>query len=205
VQSNPDLVSLDGLGNEGHLDDVYLSGNGALSSIAALGTSSGFGSFWIAGNASLTSLDGLETATELERLDVLDNPELLDIDGLRNVTTTGPLTIQNNDALPSVAGLVSLTRAYRVTIGNNNALESVELPALAAVEGFSDDNLIISGNLVLERLRGISALERIGGKLIVTYNPALPTCEAEWLRDQIPFKGLAARIQGNDDEGTCLP
>jgi hypothetical protein len=43
--------------------------------------------------------------------------------------------------------------------------------------------------------------------LLITGNPQLATCEAEWLRDHIGVENIADsfHIGENDDDGTCAP
>jgi hypothetical protein len=58
---------------------------------------------------------------------------------------------------------------------------------------------------VLADLRGLRGL-RSAGLLMIFSNPALPTCEAERLRDQVGLANLGAwRIEKNDDLGNCPP
>ena len=60
-------------------------------------------------------------------------------------------------------------------------------------------------NVLLSNLRGLRGLTSIGGDLIVNRNPAIPTCEAEWLRDSVGVPDIAGSIDlsGNSSTGTC--
>ena len=69
-------------------------------------------------------------------------------------------------------------------------------------------------------LRGLSTLRHVGYSVSILDNATLPTCEAEWLIDNITLTqggtiGDAAdgesiepgsvEIRGNDDAATCAP
>ena len=66
--------------------------------------------------------------------------------------------------------------------------------------------MVIDSNDSLERLRQLSALRELGWVLSVSNNARLPTCEAEWLRDQIGASNIRfTQILDNDDSGVCAP
>lgn len=134
------------------------------------------------------------------------------IDGLDGVSTLGGLDVSGDlGSLESLAALAGIEGDLRVL--DTTALAQLDgLQQLADVGG----DLVISGNAALSSLRGLSSLTAVRNVRILD-NPALPTCEAHWLVDNIgALGGLIGReleggdiepgeieIAGNDDAGSC--
>jgi hypothetical protein len=112
----------------------------------------------------------------------------------------------------ALAGVVNIDGSLTIA----GSLESLApLADLTSITGA----LEISANAALTSLRGLAALNAVES-VTVTNNPLLPTCEAEWLVDNITL-GLGGtigdvlpdgsveagevEIAGNDDSGTCSP
>jgi hypothetical protein len=179
--------------------------NAALTSLSALASARPT-SIRITANGALATLDGLDRAGDIVSLWLADNPLLTDLESLRNLTRIRSfLKIQNNDALTSIAGLRGLTSVGNLSVLGNNRLENLDgLAALAAVgDPHYGGDVDISTNLVLDDLRGLAGLESIRQNLVIQYNPSLPTCEADWLRDHVGSIGGDVTIHGNNDGGTC--
>lgn len=78
------------------------------------------------------------------------------------------------------------------------------LDGLRALTTVGDAVAAIEGNTVLATLRGLESLRTIGGTLTVEHNPALPTCEAEWLTDRVAnLGGGSNEISDNGDAEEC--
>lgn len=77
------------------------------------------------------------------------------------------------------------------------------LRSLKTVEG----DLIVQQNTVLKSLSGLLGVTSVGGKLTIESNSALPTCEAEGLRDAIGAANIQGEItiSGNGGSGDCAP
>jgi hypothetical protein len=65
--------------------------------------------------------------------------------------------------------------------------------------GNSDDK----DNAQLHSLSGLEKLKKVGGNILIEYNPALPTCEAENLIAHIDDVGGQVTIQNNGGTGSC--
>jgi hypothetical protein len=102
---------------------------------------------------------------------------LTDLSGFGNLTEVGTLYIESNSALEAINGFDQLRDAGSLVIGYNTALTN---------------------------LRGFGQIERIGYGLYVYENPVLPTCEVEWLIDQIGANDIGyTYVINNDDSGVC--
>ncbi len=152
------------------------------------------------------SINGID-ATDLEALDCLirvaghtsisGNAWLANLDGLSQLNAVGwTFVIYSNNALADLDGLASLT--------------SVGLGADQAGNQPGTGRLVISGNNALSNLNGLSQLSHLDGKLEISNNPNLPTCQAIRIKKQLEDQGWnrEAVICGNlaDDCGfePCL-
>jgi hypothetical protein len=131
------------------------------------------GLLYAAQNLNLACLTGLLRVGGT--LDIAANPAST-LEGLAALASVGSLRLHGTTELRSLAGLEALSR----------------------VSGLLD----IRENAGLGELDGLSGLTRVGA-LSVENNPALPTCEAERLRDAIGTLVGDASIAGNDDAGSC--
>jgi len=125
----------------------------------------------------LTSLAGIGTFTSMGDLEISYNDLLTSFSGLGNLASAGNLEIAYNDSLISLDGLESLSYISKLEIKNN---------------------------LALTDLHGLATLGTVEGSFEVKNNPVLPTCEAEWLLDNIDFVGGPLfDIINNCDTCTC--
>jgi hypothetical protein len=159
--------------------------------------------------SSLAGLGGLEGLVEVGgNLVVGWNGALVDTDSLAALGRVGgSIWLTANPSLGSarLESLASLGSHLLVTEGA--ALASVSFPALTATGG----DLEISTCGALTELEGFGALEVVGGGVSIEGNPALPTCEASDLVEQLEIpEGEAVCVQGNaadscpDITGGCL-
>jgi hypothetical protein len=201
----PWLENLDAFSGLTHVGHITLQQNESLASIAGLGGVRCDRAITIMGTA-ITNVDALHAVTLLDQsLTIADNPELASLDGLRNLTSVRSIAIMNNDSLANLDAFSALADVSSLRIGNNNALANVDgLSALTTVDA---GGLIVQANLVLGNLRGFAALGHIARALEVTYNPALPACEAEWLRDHVGLENIGGPVTLHENlgTGTCPP
>ena len=138
-----------------------------------------------------------DTSTILEGSFTIENA--LDLEFINKYTSiTGQLSIAHKSlttiSLPNLESVGDLSVAYCETC------TELSFPALTATGGDLDIEL----NPVLESI-SLPLLAGVGGDFIVRNNSALPTCQAEILRDQITEANIGGTItiSGNDDTGTC--
>ena len=127
---------------------------------------------------ALQSLDGIAGVSAQTRVYVSDCPELSDLGAFRGVSDVQSLTLHRAGRLTDLSGLEEL-----VHVGE----------------------LFIFENPLLTNLRALSSLEGVEGSLYVVDNPALPSCEADWLRSSIGDEAIGGTIDlsGNAGPGTC--
>jgi hypothetical protein len=209
------------------------------------------GDLRIEGNG-LADLDGVALIERIGGELSITRTDALTSVALPKLTMVGMLTVEANDALSSLS-LPALTKMGSFVVASNKALTSLSLPKLTtAADGIGNmmtsgimDNaalahldlprlttvgsrLMISYNLELTSLAGLSTLTTIGGDLYVvgnaglttlglpvlsdlrgnlaiTDNTALPQCQAEALLARLAANGWegAATIRGNDTTATC--
>lgn len=218
------LTSLEGLNQLVRLTDedsdgfVEISGNEALTNIDALQNLTGgdFFQLTIENNRRLVNIDGLgNLGGAASFVDIVGNDELVNVDGLGGFTENGGLSIEDNPALVDLSGLSQLTFiGSELVLRNNDKLVSVS--GLERLEDIA--TLRIEGNDSLATLRALGALRRVEGEeFSVIGNTSLPTCEVDWLIDNITnvlggsigfFNGdvffpAEIVVTGNDDAATC--
>jgi hypothetical protein len=206
IMDNDSLMNLDGLASV-RPDALFITDNDLLRDITGIGIAATVNSLGIWNNASLLHLAGLEELEQASSFYVYDNPALENVDALQNLSAVyGEFMLRNNDALANVDGFQNLVIGGNLRIEGNDALEHLDgFSGLSEIgRTYPDGGLLIDANLVLRRLRGMASLEWIAAGLRVTNNPALPTCEAEWLRDSVENLG-GFLIDGNDSGATCPP
>jgi len=126
-------------------------------------------------NDALPRLTGLASLEWVQfSLQLIENPNLVDLQGLEALTHVGWLVLQDNPLLRSVDGLDSLSTV--------------------------DQQIEINGNGALANLRALGNVTE-ASDLRVWNSPSLPTCEAEWLAEQIGLDNVA--FSGTDDTGVC--
>ncbi len=134
----------------------------------------------------------------------LVNHALTNVDGFTALTSIGgDLDLDRNQSLQNVDGLSAL-----VSIGGKLDIEdSVELGNVDGLRNLTElgGDLDVRGSSVLESLQGLRSLRRVGGNFSVTNNAALPTCEAEAVRDSVGAENIAGSItiSGNLTSGMC--
>ena len=175
--ANPNLSSLEGLGNLTYVgDSVIIGGNEVLASLSGL--------------ESLTSIEGsLSIGYVVDEgwpPFVAGNPFLSNLSGLNNLTSIGgDLTIIGNDTLTSLSGLENLTSiegslnmgviiwggpySDTQTIGNPSLLSLNALDNIISIEG----DLVILNSGTLTSLTGLNNVTSIGGDIFLADNEAL--------------------------------
>ncbi len=206
IDNNAALTSLSGLENLTTVDnDLEIRSNPALTSLTGLEELTMVGdSLHIDNNDALMNLAGLDNLiTITDSLMIYNNTALTNLSGLDHFTTFNQLSIDNNAALTSLSGLENLTTLTDSMIIYNNAA----LTSLSGLENLTTaESLRISNNSGLANLSGLENLITINWDLEIENNTALPTCEAEWLRDNIGVSNIEGSISiyGNCDACTCM-
>jgi hypothetical protein len=208
------------------------------------------GDLRIEGNG-LADLDGVAPIERIGGELSITRTDSLTSVALPRLMTVGTLTVEVNDALSSLS-LPALTKTGSFVISSNKALTSLSLPKLTTADGIGNmmtsgimDNaalahldlprlttvgsgLLISYNLELTSLAGLSTLTTVGGdlyvvgnagltalglpvltdlrgNLIIEDNAELPQCQAVALQARLVANGWtgAATICGNDATATC--
>ena len=136
------------------------------------------GSFVIDSQDTSGDLSSIATCASISGNLSIQGTSLTTLDGLSALTFIGgSLSISDNHSLRSLNGLNALSAATSLSIHNNDALTN---------------------------LQGLNALEAVGESLDIRSNDALPTCEAQWLRDNIGLSNIAGEITiGQNGSGTC--
>ncbi len=119
------------------------------------------------GSATTGTMLSARSLSRSKVVDIESNPELTGLGGLSALTTVEALTVDQNDGIASLDGLDSLTRAGSISISNNGGLGNVD--ALASLESvspvpggsYSNSNLTINGNALLETIK-LPAMTAIG-------------------------------------------
>jgi PKD repeat protein len=206
IQNMNGLTNLEGLSGLQSVDGLIIENNENLASLS--GPELLYEGFYLSvnNNPKLTNLSGLEHVTTLTELNINQNPALISLSGINEVTMiSSNMNISGNQVLSSLSGLNKLTIVNGIYINDNSQLVSLDgLQNLVTV----NFNLTISSNPQLERVTDMAALSRIGSSLSIQNNSALPTCDAENLRDQVLEKdgiGGSVTITGNDNSGVCDP
>jgi hypothetical protein len=112
-------------------------------------------------------------------------------------TVGGALAISSAPALEHLPEFTKLTSVNYLYLQDNGITDLHGLEQLRELP----IGLDIAGNAALRDLRGLIGLERVGSFSVVD-NPALPTCEAEWLRDRLTITD-GVDVAGNHDDGEC--
>jgi hypothetical protein len=189
LDGNTIITSLDGIANPS-VSGLVVRGFDGLTELAGIEGGNFPGGVWLQDNAGLRSLAGLEDVSLSGGLFLSKNPALVSLAALSNHTVLEGLYIEGNRSLTSVDGLenVDAIAGDLVIVGACQGNECVHNDALVS-------------------LRGLSGVRAIDGSLIISGNPALPACEAEWLRDSIGVENIAGNVTLllNDGAGTCAP
>jgi len=137
IAGNPQLTSLDGLGQLRELGGTYvIQSNDSLSDISALGQLNRATSIQLIGNDALQDLAGLEPLVDIDMsLVITNNAALRSLTGLDHLrTTTGSIAIRGNQRLGSLAALAGLHEAQLLEISGNDALTAVALDNLQKID-----------------------------------------------------------------------
>jgi hypothetical protein len=199
------ITTLQGINPLENLHNVYLSGT-ALQDLSGLEFVTQLYGLSLSENPALSSLAGLENVAFVDQLYLSWNPVLSNIE-LPSLGEVATLILAGNPQVEHLRGLPALTHL--------DGLELTEQPGLTSLEGLEavigmDGVLRLSENANLASLRALASVDHARA-LLVENNPKLPTCEAEWLRDNIGVENIvnpygdAITISGNDDAGTCVP
>jgi hypothetical protein len=115
---------------------------------------------------------------------------------------TGDLAIESKEIV-NLQGLSGVTEVGgALSVGGTERLAGLDgLQNLASVGGY----LYIGYNTALVDLTGLSGLKHLGGALTVEKNPALPTCQADRLKDRLADHGYEGTVSifENDHKGRC--
>jgi hypothetical protein len=169
--------------------------------------------------------DALHDFTELESLTRIEVGLVLSGDfatlaGFEGVDFAGDLRIAETENLTTLAPLSGITELHSLDLTDNRSLVDIEglqsvtrVQAEVRIEGTCAVTQEPDGgttrtclaNEALTSLRGLRGLESVGGRLVVQDNPALPACEAEWLRDAIGAENIGGEVvlAANDGTGAC--
>jgi hypothetical protein len=201
ITGTVDLEGLDGLAGLNDITgDLSLQNNEALHDLSGLGALGRVTQrLTIIENPALETLAGLESLAEVESFEISDNPILEDVAGLVALETVTKLEIVANPQLASVGGLSALDSVDVIRITGPDSLTDLQgLEALTTVTA----QLAIQGTSV-SSLEGLGNLREAVTVRIID-NPALPTCDAHALVDQLDTEPVAVTIEGNlEDE--CSP
>ena len=165
VRNNSQLKSLDGLGVEGKLETIKITGNSVLTSIEGLSgvTEVGF-KVTVSGNGELRSLGGLESLEaikgrgEVAGVDLKDN-QLRTLDGLENLSIDeGHIKIVREPELRDLEGL-----------GEVGTFDWIEVRDCSSFRSFA----------------GGGGVKELTDSLYVTGNSKLPTCLAEQFSERV--------------------
>ncbi len=162
------------------------------------------GDLTLSNNIDLVDIDGLSNITSVGgSLFIFFNSVLTSLAGLSNITSVGvAVIIGGNDSLPNLNGLNNITSVpgwFRIQ--NNFALTSlIDLNNITSVGG----DLEISGNTALTDLNGLSNITSVGSNLEISDNVVLPTCEAEWLRNNIGVENIGGTITISNNCDSCV-
>ncbi|HET9959871.1 MAG TPA: hypothetical protein VFQ61_35510 [Polyangiaceae bacterium] len=214
IHDAPQLLSLRGLEQLTEIDGgLELLNLPVLENLIGLPVLQQVGSIELQHNPRLVDLTGLLALNEYSEMNVLirDNAGLTSLVGLHGVGSLNDLHLESNPLLMDLRGLDQLVAVHNLTLADLQGLRTVAgLDRLHFVKG----NLTISGNENLTDLRSLGAVDSVYSLLSITDNARLPTCRAEWLRDQIGITHIGTdstsppphyEISGNDDAATCTP
>ena len=190
IDSNPQLIGIEGLSSLVSVDGLRIGSNPLLDNIDGLrslsnighGNNNPFGEsgrFSISGNDSLRHLDGLEGLSTIEAFDpfgtdfsISGNNVLTNIDGLKNLRDINAgFRISGNDSLTNIDGLchVNNITGYMTIQGNNSLLNLDGLSGLA----FIRQDIYIKENPALCHLNGLQNATYIGEGINLNQNISL--------------------------------
>lgn len=192
IDRNPALASIDALANVRDIESLTLDHN-ALTSLEGLRGVRLSASVQIRGEHGLVSLDGLVIPSDTTLLLTACN-SLVSLQGIAVSSRLGAIRVHANKSLASLAGLEALTAAYAIEVTTNPAL-----PDLAGLEHLLsvDDDVRIQSNRTLLDVSALHGLASIGADLHVRENAALPSADAEALRDAVGNIGGTADVSRN--------
>ncbi|HET9958223.1 MAG TPA: hypothetical protein VFQ61_27200 [Polyangiaceae bacterium] len=219
-----DLEGLESLLEVG--GSLYISGSSLLNLKGLSRLKRVGGTLWVAAK-HIQSLEGAESLTAIGgNLEIPSlSPEIMTVRGLDGLQTIGG-SLQLYSAIRDLSGFGSLESIGADAVLDGNALVNLHgLERLTNVGGsFVIQNagllqstagagalreigrdLRIYNNGSIRDLRGFFGLERVAGSLIINFNPSLPACEAEWLRDLVlGRRGVGADIAiFNNSQESC--
>ncbi len=166
-------------------------------------------------NDQLTSLNGLQSLQYAGSLRIAGT-NLTTLDGLNNLQAVGNYFSIGDTALTDLSGLDSLSEIDGgLSIASCNAGDGGVVkcfpsnPWLTSLDGATNlssvGSLYFTYNTALADLHGLAAVQ-VENDIEIIDNPALPTCEAQWLVDWLTQNGWQGDsvVEGNWDEGSCL-
>jgi hypothetical protein len=140
---------------------------------------------------------GLDGLTELGELHLEELPELTDLDALSGVAI-GPSSVSLVDvpSLQNLHGLAGVTELAWIWLARTGVADLAGLEQLERV----DDAVNVEGNPALSSLRALTGLTETN-LYRFTDNPALPSCDVDWLLARTTWESVDAF--GNDDDASC--
>ena len=153
------------------------------------------------------SFPALKTVGRFLTIDYNEN--LSDISGFGVLESVGAsFTIDTNPLLETLGSFDSLTKVGALNVWENASLETLgDFPKLQTIECEHEDcmdlgRLSILDNDVLTSIAGLSALEKVEGRVTVADNPSLPESDVEDFIDGLAEVG-EREVCGNKDGVAC--
>ena len=171
INTNPLLVSLEGLNNLESLLQLKIRNNDALIDVSALGNIDTSFLIEIVNNNVLQEIANWNSFVSADQLFIIGNDELISLAGLSSLDINDSITIEDNDSLQDLDGLQGILNLSNLNITGNAQLEDIS--ALSNVEGNLFSTLIISLNDSLTNIDGLEGIENIQNTLWIKSNPVL--------------------------------
>jgi hypothetical protein len=114
------------------------------------------------------------------------------------VTSGGNVSLADLPAVTDIQSLAGLTQAGSVMFERTGLASLDGLQNLESVDSF----FVLAENPELSSLRSLVGLTG-NGVIEVRDNPALPSCEVDWVLARSTWREM--RVSGNDDDAGCSP
>ena len=200
IDNNPQLASLDGLGDLTMTDGNFtVTRNAKLGSVSLFRLSQVGGALRFTDNTALTSLD-VSRIELVGRVEVINNAGLTTFMGLTASQINGDVLIRGNRALTSLGTMSALTRiGGSLTIDDNDAL--TDITAFTTSMQYVNGTVIITNNGALAALGQISHFVQIGS-LNISSNANLSSCRAREVAVCVSVPG-SITILNNKSASNC--
>ncbi|NQY05275.1 MAG: hypothetical protein HRT68_03465 [Flavobacteriaceae bacterium] len=171
IQSNPQLVSLNGLQNlNSDINQLWVLNNSQLVNLDGLSVvNTDIYEIRIVNNNSLLSLTSFPNLQSATRVEFQDNILLNDISGIETIASLELLYIDGNDSLTSLNSFSNLTSLEGCNIRRSNLISNLEgLENIASLQ-----YLRIEQNDVLNSISALSNLNSIESSIVIRNCPSL--------------------------------